>query len=138
MVGDWTGLSVGTGSCEVWLRGVVEDRRRSRVPLIERPSRRDLLIKSEGWKTIDGDEPSGCHRRELSSVGRDAQVSNKWHHGTQCTRETQYRDKNRASIATRLGVGQLTSRSQNHLFRLDSRSARPRPRRSLKEGRELA
>lgn len=44
-LGGWTALSLAGGRLEDWLRGVVEERRKVRVPLAERPSLRDLKIK---------------------------------------------------------------------------------------------
>lgn len=44
-LGGWTALSFAGGKLEDWLRGVVEERRKVRVPLAERPSLRDLKIK---------------------------------------------------------------------------------------------
>jgi hypothetical protein len=44
LAGGWRMLSIETGGCEEGApRGVVEARRKVRVPLIERPSRLTLL-----------------------------------------------------------------------------------------------
>lgn len=55
-LGGWTALSFAGGKLEVWLRGVVEERRKVRVPLAERPSLRDLKIKVSHEDNVYGQD----------------------------------------------------------------------------------
>jgi hypothetical protein len=49
-LGGWTALSTGAGVWDDWLSGVVEERRRVKVPFAERPSLRDLVAQVSIYK----------------------------------------------------------------------------------------
>ena len=56
-------------ACEVdWLKGVVDDRRKVRVPFVVRPSRRDLFIHARRQSQVQ------CEASHTSDKSRAQQV----------------------------------------------------------------